>query len=130
MKYFIAIGVVIAFISSCYYDNIDELHPAAAPCDTTSTVSFAQDILPIMIHSCGGQDASCHNSASTQSGYGLGNYADVLTSYNNNSVFLETITHSATINSSRWMPKGTTAKIDDCSIYKITAWIDAGLPQN
>ncbi|MBL0103662.1 MAG: hypothetical protein IPP51_07860 [Bacteroidetes bacterium] len=130
MKYILTIGIVLTMLSGCYYDNIDELHPESAPCDTTGTVSFANDILPIMQHSCGSQNNSCHNTDGSSSGYGLDNYTDVTNTISNSGIFLETIVHSSSVSASKWMPKGTTAKIDDCSIQKITAWMNRGTPNN
>ena len=130
MKYTLAVALLLMMFSSCYYDNLDELHPEAAPCDTTGTVSFATDILPIMQHNCGSQNGSCHNGAGASSGYGLNSYNDVISTINTSGTFLETIVHSSAISPSKWMPKGTTAKIDDCSIQKITAWMNRGTPNN
>ncbi len=119
-----------AILSGCYYDNVDELYPVITKCDTTGTVSFANDISPIMLHSCGSSDLACHNGASSQSGYGLGNYDDVKFTIDDSGDFLETITHSTSISASLWMPKGSSSKIDDCSIQKITAWLNRGTLNN
>lgn len=129
MKKIFAICLVMATFTSCYYDNVDELHPAAEPCDTTGTVSFANDISPIMLHSCGSENSSCHNTNGSTSGYGLGTYADVINTINTSGIFLETITHSASINTSKWMPLGS-GKINDCSIQKIEAWLNRGKLNN
>lgn len=129
MKKIFAICLVMAAFTSCYYDNVDELHPAAAPCDTTGTVSFANDISPIMLHSCGSGNSNCHNTDGSTSLYGLGTYADVISTINNSGRFLETITHSTSINSAKWMPLGS-GKINDCSIQKIEAWLNRGKLNN
>ena len=126
--YLVLFGVVI--LNACYYDNLDEMHPAIATCDTMGTVSYANDISSIMLHSCGSSDLGCHNGQSSESGYGLGNYNDLITSISNSTDFLGTITHSPDISTSKWMPKNSSSKIDDCSIQKITAWLNRGKLDN
>jgi hypothetical protein len=126
---FIAIALMSMF-TGCYYDNLEELHPEVTPCDTTGTISYANDIAPIMLNSCGSSDNGCHNTDGATSGYGLGTYDDLVNTIDNSGIFLETITHDPSINSSKWMPKGTSSKIDDCSIQKIEAWINRGRPNN
>ena len=129
MKNILVVFFVIILISGCYYDNFEELHPSPQPCDTTRT-SFANDILPIMNTACGGQRSDCHQNESTTSGYGLGNYTDVINTISVSGIFLDVLTHNPSINSSKWMPKGSSAKIDDCSILKIEAWLNEGSLDN
>lgn len=130
MKQILAIFFVIALFNGCYYDNVDELHPAALPCDTTGTVSFANDILPIMLHSCGSGNSVCHYTNASSSSYGLGTYSDLINCINVSNTFLKTITHDTSIPSSKWMPKNSTAKIDDCGISKIERWLNDGKKNN
>ena len=130
MKKILFLLFISVSLNSCYYDNVDELHPAIAPCDTSGTVSFSGDILPIMIHSCGGENLACHQTDVSQSGYGLGTFADVISTIDNSGTFLESIVHSPTINSSKWMPKNSSAKLDNCSIQKIEAWLNRGKANN
>lgn len=130
MKYLISLFIIIISITSCYYDNVDELHPSITPCDTTGVVSFSSDILPIMQHGCGSEDLACHQTDGSQSGYGLGNYTDVINTIDNSGNFLTSITHDPSISSSKWMPKGSTGKIDDCSIQKVEAWLNRGKLNN
>ena len=130
MKNIFAFCFVIIILSGCYYDNLEELHPSPPPCDTTGIISFTNDILPIMLHSCGSQDFACHNTVASTSNYGLGTYTDVINTIDISRTFLKSITHDPSINSSKWMPKNSSAKIDDCSIQKIEAWLNRGRPNN
>ena len=130
MKNTLIVLSLISILSGCYYDNLDEMHPRIIPCDTTGIVSFAADIQPIMLHSCGSENPACHQGDGSDSGYGLETYATVISTIDNSGIFLETITHDPSISSSRWMPLNTTAKIDDCSIQKIEAWLNRGRPNN
>lgn len=127
---FIFITCLLLFSIGCYYDNLEELHPSIAPCDTTGTVSFANDIQPIMLHSCGSQDLACHQTGGPPSGYGLGTYVDVINTINNSGTFLQSITHDPAISTQKWMPKNSSSKIDNCSIQKIQAWLNGGRLNN
>ena len=51
---------MLASMGGCYYDNLAEQYPDLVECDTISTVSFANDIAPIMSGSCSSANASCH----------------------------------------------------------------------
>ncbi len=130
MKSTLSAIALIAMFTGCYYDNLEELHPNTEPCDTTGTISYINDINPIMLHSCGSQDLACHNTDASQSGYGLGTYDDVINTIDNSGIFLETIKHDPSISSAKWMPKNSSSMIDDCSIQKIEAWINRGRPNN
>ena len=130
MTNLLAVCLLSILLNGCYYDNLEELHPSPPPCDTTGTISFSVDILPIMLNTCGSQDLACHKTDASQSGYGLGNYTDVINTISGSSIFLKTITHDPSINSSKWMPKGSSAKIDNCSIQKIEAWLNRGKLNN
>ena len=127
-KYFLAI-FIISGLSACYYDNLEELHPQIAPCTVPDTVSYTNDIAPIMTNSCGATDMGCHNTSGATSGYGLNSHLELTTTVDNTE-FLKVIKHDPSINSSKWMPKGSSAKIDDCSIQKIENWINQGMQNN
>ena len=129
MKSIFIISSMILFLSGCYYDNQEELHPSSGPCDTSGTISYNSDIQLIISTSCGSQDPSCHNSSATQSGYPFDTYENLVLSIDLSGKFLQTITHDPAIASSKWMPKGVSAKIDDCSIQKIRAWLNRGKPK-
>ena len=59
----------MAFLPSCYYDNNEELHPElllATNCDTSGiTISYANDIVPILKGSCGTTN-SCHQNGTNE----------------------------------------------------------------
>lgn len=127
----IVLSIIIAGVfGGCYYDNVDELYPVITQCDTTGTITYTADIASIMLHSCGSSDIGCHNGPGSQSGYGLGNYNDLSFTIDDSGNFIETITHSPSVSSSIWMPKGSSSKIDDCSIQKIQAWLNRGKLNN
>lgn len=116
------------FFSSCYYDNLQELHPELllnSNCDTASVMSYQTHIKPIMINSCGANN-TCHNTQSASGGVVLENYTGVKASVVTGQ-FLSSITWDG--NTSQ-MPKDSPSKISDCSIAKIQKWINAGALNN
>ena len=118
--------VILVLLFACSYDNLEELHPV---CDSTTSISFAGDILPIITSNCGTGDLNCHQTDGSQSGYGLGSYDEVILTINNSGTFLKTIKHDPSISSGNWMPRNA-PKLDGCSILKIEAWINRGRLEN
>ena len=127
----------ICCITSCYYDNEDDLRPNvtvpavkdtttnANTCDTTVTISYLGNIVPILNLNCGSANASCHSTGNMASGVALDNYADVNSSAMDGSL-LGTILHQSGSNP---MPKGG-GMLDNCSINKIKSWINHGALNN
>jgi hypothetical protein len=126
------------FFSGCYYDNIEDLYPknpldtliGGSNCDTASAISYANDIQPILSDRCGTN--SCHSS-SPSSGIDLSTHDKVaaisVKNADGSSVLYSVINWDNKASGSQ-MPKGSTTKIDDCSMAKIRLWINAGAPNN
>ncbi len=132
MRSTIILGAVIALFSSCYYDNIEDLHPApviipgindstaTGGCDTAKVITYTADIKPIMEANCGA-NTPCHSGATSNSGIDLATYAGT-----------KAAAQGKLIGAIKWdgtasnMPKGSTSKINDCSIAKIQKWVDTG----
>lgn len=132
MKKILLLLSVSVYLSSCSYDNLEEIHPAVAECDTTS-VSFASDVLPIMNLHCGVDNQGCHINSSADGGCGFANYTDMmdyLVSSSKDIKFMKTVNHDPTLSASLYMPQGTTEKIDECSRLKLQAWINQGKLNN
>lgn len=131
IKSFILIAGVASLLSSCYYDSLEELHPApiiipgindstSTGCDTTKALTYTADIKPILDANCGAGN-SCHNGGGSQSGIDLGTYAGAKAAALGKLVGAITWDGSASN-----MPKGSTSKINDCSIAKIKKWVNTG----
>jgi hypothetical protein len=129
---FLMLGIVFGFISlmsSCYYDSVEELDPnfgQIGNCDTAGTISFSQQVNPIITTFCGstgGSASSCHGSSSA-SGIPLVSHLDVSNSASDN--LMDAIRH---INGASAMPKGG-GKLDNCRIATIQKWIDEGKLNN
>ncbi|ACU63798.1 c-type cytochrome [Chitinophaga pinensis] len=89
-------------------------------CDTVN-MKYAADVLPILQANC----YSCHGNGNVSGGVSLGSYASVKTQADNGNL-VGTITHAAGYPA---MPQGG-AKLSDCNINKIKAWIARGAQNN
>lgn len=119
--YIIFILTSITVVSSCYYDNFEEINPGAGlTCDTSISVSFATNILPIMQSNCGTNNGACHNSGGAGF-YQLDNIAGIDAAIADG-VFIESIKH---IGGASQMPKNS-PKMDDCNIALIDKWLSTG----
>ncbi len=115
-------------LASCSKDNEEDLYgnneddngDNGALCDTEN-VSFANQVWPVIESSC----ISCHSGAAPIGGYRMGNYTELVETINTGR-FLGAIKHESGYSP---MPQGG-PKLDDCTIEKIEAWIDDGMPDN
>ena len=116
----ITLLLLLFFLAGCYYDNEEELYPTTN-CDT-SDMSYSSNILPILQnYSC----ISCHSNANPQGSVDLEGYNDV-TTWVNNEKLLKSIQHAPDASN---MPKSQ-AKMAECDINIIEAWITNGAPNN
>ncbi len=121
MKHILIIFFCSAFVlSSCYYDNEEDLYPNTGNC-VTDNMSYATDITPLIQASC----LPCHNTATNSGNVILDNYNDTKT-YALNGQLLGVINHTSGYSP---MPKGGD-KMPECTIAKINSWIQAGAPNN
>ncbi len=117
------------FMSSCYYDSVEELDPnfgQIGNCDTAGVISFSQRVNPIITTFCGstgGQAASCHGAGSA-SGIPLVSHLDISIAASSN--LMNAIRHTGGASP---MPKGG-GKLDNCRIAIIQKWIDEGKLNN
>lgn len=104
------------FLSSCYYDNYDDLATNANPCDTIN-MSYSANVAPIMSGSC----VSCHSGNAPSGNIALETYSDVKAQADNGKL-LGSIKHLAGYSP---MPKGQ-SKLSECDINIVDAWIKQG----
>lgn len=116
--------LIIVGVSSCYYDNSEELYPELqSGCDTTS-VTYSTTIAPMLSSYCLG----CHSNASANSfggGIKLENYSDVKT-YVDNGKLVGAIKHLSGYSP---MPKNA-GKLSDCKISQLDIWVNRGAANN
>lgn len=106
-------------LSSCYYDNEEELYEyynQSNPCDTTA-VSFADDIMPMIQGNC---ITGCHVAGGTGSGI-FENYAEVKAKVDNGSM------NNRVVVQRNMPPSGA---LTECQILQMQAWILNGAPNN
>ncbi|RYE23870.1 MAG: hypothetical protein EOP51_09185 [Sphingobacteriales bacterium] len=128
MKKLLILLAVVA-LAGCYNDKYNELYPTGTDttgngggggggttCDT-SNVTFAQTIKPIIDSKCA--TSGCHDAATLAGGYNFTVYGGVRAARNR---MVGAITWASGYSQ---MPKGMN-KLDDCSIAKITKWINDG----
>lgn len=126
MKIFISIlsaMVLLASISSCYYDKEELLYGRANMLctDTAGTVSYSQKIVPVLQQYC----YSCHSGNFPSGNIMMGTYtADKVIAQNGK--LIGTVKHAAGFSP---MPKGM-SKLSDCQVTLIQRWIDGNMPNN
>jgi hypothetical protein len=111
---------IMAF-QSCYYDKADLLYPDAAKCDTTGTISYSKQIVPLLQQQC----LPCHTVSSPDGGIILGTYAADRALALNGKLY-GSLNYAAGYSA---MPKGR-AKMSACQLATIKKWIDGGSPNN
>lgn len=122
---FLVCFIMMAGLSSCYYDNFAELNPGIGlqGCDdTTGTIGFTANVLPILNANCGTNNPACHQNNSSTGFYNLNTKAGVQVAIDDNK-FIQAIRHEAGASA---MPKNAPGKIDACSIAVIEKWLATG----
>lgn len=123
MKKLVLALPLVALMSSCYYDNVDDVYPGAGlftVCDTTSTQSYTTHITPILVNNC----YSCHSGSNPSDGVSLDNYAGVAQVAASGRL-VGAIYHQQGFTA---MPNGL--QLDSCYMKQIKKWVDAGAPNN
>ena len=121
MKYLFCIFIVIStlLVSSCYYDSEEDLYPSI-DCDLTD-ITYSTAVLPIISTKCYG----CHSQAANFGNITLEGHTS-LKKYADNGELLGSIKHQSGFSA---MPQNL-AKLLDCEIEKIDAWVQAGALNN
>lgn len=123
MKYTAIILIAsLVFLSSCYYDNKEDLyqHVNQAEC-TAISATYSADILPIMESHC----IRCHRNGRADGGVNLEGYNNVKIYTENGSLY------GTTNHESGWPVMPTDGiKIPFCEIEKMRLWIENGALNN
>lgn len=123
IKRIVIISLLTLSLSACYYDKADKLYPVDpnAVCDTVN-LKYTLHVAPILKTNC--LDKGCHTTAKPDGGYILDNFVGTKASVNNNKL----VGSLKGLSGFSAMPKGY-AKLSDCEITKIEAWIKRGMPE-
>ena len=119
---FVVSGLMFFFlITSCYYDNVEDLYPFEAySCDTTN-VTYTQTIAPIMAANCN----VCHSGTNPQKNIITDNYTDLSIIAKNGQLW-KSVSHDPSV-----VPMPNLGnQLSDCNLSKINIWIKSGSPNN
>ena len=110
--------VLLLVNQSCVYQNAEDLYPNTS-CDTLN-MSFVRDVYPVIQVQCN----SCHDAANQFGGVNLEGYENVK-QYAFGS--MTTTINQPTGGRLAMPPSG---KMPDCTVKKITAWVNQGAKDN
>lgn len=116
IKCLIVVGIISIGLTSCYYDNAEELYPQPEECDTIN-VTYSQTIAPIMNTNCN----DCHSGTAPPANVITDNYTDLKTIADDGRLW-GSINHESGYSP---MPKDR-PKMNDCDLKKINIWLDNG----
>ena len=106
-------------LSSCTFDNEEELGITPVTCDT-SDITYSQTVVPLLgTYGCTG----CHSGSSASAGIRLDSYDEVVRWQDR---MIGSIRHDAGFSR---MPRGG-GKMSDCEITQIETWLNDGSPNN
>ena len=119
MRYIINLGFMLAslaWLSSCEWNNEEDLYPVVTGCDTTN-ITYSGTVAVILDGNC----VSCHNSSFGQGGVVVDNYDDLKVVVDNGR-FWGAINHEE-----GYLPMPQNLpKLNECDLKKIRTWIDEG----
>ena len=113
--------IVSLGMSSCYYDNRDDLYQYVITACDSSAVLYHQQVVTILDAQC----TSCHNAGLAEGGVRLDSYSHLLP-YVNNGRLLGAIRHEQGYQP---MPSAS-QKLSDCDLSVIEKWVQGGAPNN
>ncbi|TGE22040.1 hypothetical protein E5K00_17460 [Hymenobacter aquaticus] len=112
----------LAMLSSCAYDNAEELFANQPPPDcAVAATTYSATISPILEQNC----RSCHNSRLQTGNVVLETYAQVKR-YADNGLLVGVTSHADGFDP---MPQGL-PKLSDCDIARIKKWVEDKAPNN
>ena len=114
----IVLGMIFLFSNCTYHNEVDYFNVTTNQCDTVN-MSFQTDVYPVISANC----LACHSNSSAAFSVTLEGYDNVKKRSKN---LLDAIEHKAGVPP---MPQGS-AKLSDCTINKINAWVNQGLKNN
>ncbi|NNC94999.1 MAG: hypothetical protein HKN92_05505 [Chitinophagales bacterium] len=114
----IGLGLLGITSQGCYYDNVEDLFPGGV-CDTTA-VSFSADVQPIIDLKCA--TPGCHVAGGSP-GIIMTNYAGIKAKVDDGSFENRALVQKN-------MPPSGSQDLTNCELDILTAWINAGAPDN
>jgi hypothetical protein len=116
----LSVFFMATLLTSCYYDNEEDLYPNnASSCDTTN-VTYSGSIATIMAANC----ISCHSQGNAQKDIVLDNYSSVAAQAQSGQLWLA-VSHDPSVVPMPYQG----SKLSNCDLTKIQIWIRKGEPQ-
>lgn len=107
------------FLSSCYYDNEEELYPFGnSNCDTLSVITYSNSIQAIANTNCA--ISGCHTGVNPTGGIKLETYQQLKSIADNGKL------GSRTLVEKDMPPSGP---LSNCDLEAIQVWINTGAPE-
>ena len=128
MKKIALVAATLLIFAGCYNDKYDKLYPTpvTTTCDTNVTISYANDIRPIIVANCYNPAGACH-SATGSSGYNYDIFSVIQGNAQNGDLMTDITGHPTARHNA--MPLNSTP-LPSCDINKIARWITEGAPNN
>lgn len=114
----VLLAAMILLLTGCYYDVEEELY--GGTCDTLA-VTYTKDITALL---SAGNCIGCHSGGAPSGGVNLSDYASVKAKALDGSLY-GALNHDAPYTA---MPP-TGGKLDNCSLFKVKAWVHQNTPQ-
>ncbi|MFZ6052768.1 hypothetical protein [Halocola ammonii] len=109
----------VALLSSCYYDNEEELYPFDN-CNLPQEVSYAADVEPIISGSCA--VSGCHITGGEGNGV-FDSYQSIKEKYDNGT-FQNRVLQVGD------MAGPSYGNLSDCEVETLRKWVEQGAPNN
>lgn len=114
-------STTVLLFAGCYYDKAELVYPQPATCDTVN-MSYSADIVPILTANC----YVCHGGTASGSGGRKFDSHAALLNYVNSGKLKLAVNH---LPGATPMPFNQ-PKLPQCTVDKITAWINQGAKNN
>ncbi|QIL76314.1 MULTISPECIES: c-type cytochrome [Hymenobacter] len=113
--------MLLLLTTSCAYDSVEKLATDPQPCTPPDLVTYTQHISPLLTKNC----RTCHNAAILTGGVNLEDFAEIKRRADTGQL-VGVVSHAPGY---AQMPKDG-AKLSDCDIALLKAWVTAGAPNN
>ena len=120
-KTFLLLALVSFIVTSCYYDNAEELYQEYQQTCDVSAVTYSQDVSKIIAQNCA--YSGCHLNPGAAANLDLSTYSDVAA----NKAAIKTNINLPAGSALAMPPSGP---MSSCNIQLVTAWIDNGALNN
>jgi hypothetical protein len=120
---FLGTLIMALVASSCYYDKESVLYPTSslATCNTPATVSYSQNVLPILQLYC----YHCHSGAAPGGNIAMGTWSA------DNAIAVNGKLYGSVSWAAGYQPMPLGAgKLSPCNLELIKKWVDSGAPNN